>query len=624
MENFTRKVKKIKRISNISNRDVYDITVNKNHNFFANSVLVHNCVEIGMYAYDESGESGFEFCVKGDTKLITKDGIEEIKKVVGKEVEIWNGFDWKKVKPFQTGTNQDFYRVYMDDGSYLDCTSQHKFLVKDRFSNSFEEITTVDLLEKLSKHKYKLHVPSSNVKYNDGKEKPYAYDYGFVLGDGNVECYNKENGEISFYDPRANLFGEDHNLKLNVIRHKKSTNSRGTEFTPVTFQGLDNKFAFDLKYSKGLPKEVFTWDRNSIKEFVAGWIDSDGTQQGRGFRIYGKEDKVRDLQLLLTKIGVRSSVNVMSLKGEETNLGERKNDVWYAQVSDTQDLFCYKFQMLCEERKNEGKGSNQTINKVVKLDEKYDSFCLTEEDKHTCLFNNIITKQCNLCEINGKKATNEKDFYDMCRAAAIIGTIQASYATFDYLSKSTERIVQREALLGVSMTGMMDNPHITFDKEIQRKGAKLILDVNEEIALKIGVNKCARSTCVKPAGCLDANTSIRTKHGKKTLIEIFEEQGYSYDEIKDLSDTWLELKKPIQIFNENNELENVSKLYVNGKIKTYEIPLEDGSIIKSTPWHKFKLYNGEWKRADELKEGDDILEYNKNYVYADYIPKHLV
>jgi hypothetical protein len=231
---------------------------------------------------------------------------------------------------------------------------------------------------------------------------------------------------------------------------------------------------------------------------------------------------------------------------------------------------------------------------------------------------------CNLCEINGKKATNEKDFYDMCRAAAIIGTIQASYATFDYLSKSTERIVQREALLGVSMTGMMDNPHITFDKEIQRKGAKLILDVNEEIALKIGVNKCARSTCVKPAGCLDANTSIRTKNGKKTLIEIFEEQGYSYDEIKDLSDTWLELKKPIQIFNENNELENVSKLYVNGKIKTYEIPLEDGSIIKSTPWHKFKLYNGEWKRADELKEGDDILEYNKNYVYADYIPKQLV
>jgi ribonucleoside-triphosphate reductase len=216
---------------------------------------------------------------------------------------------------------------------------------------------------------------------------------------------------------------------------------------------------------------------------------------------------------------------------------------------------------------------------------------------------------CNLCEINGKKATSEEEFLEMCKAASILGTIQASYDSFDYLSKSSEDIVRREALLGVSMTGMMDNPHITFDPEIQKKGAKLILKVNEDIAKKIGINKCARATCVKPAGCLDANTIIRTSGGNKTLLDIFEEQGYSYNEIKDLSDAWLELKTPINIFNENDELENVSKLYVNGKIQTFEIPLEDGSVVRATPWHKFKLTNGNWKRADELEEGDDILTF---------------
>lgn len=230
---------------------------------------------------------------------------------------------------------------------------------------------------------------------------------------------------------------------------------------------------------------------------------------------------------------------------------------------------------------------------------------------------------CNLCEINGKKAVSEEAFLEQCRAAAILGTIQATYTTFDYLSASSQKIVEKEALLGVSMTGMMDNPDVTFNPEIQKKGAKLILKVNEQIAKKIGINKCARATCVKPAGCLEANTSIRTKYGQKTLLEIFEEQGYSYDEIKDLNDTWLELKQPLQIFNEDNELENVSKLYVNGKIQTYEIPLEDGSVIRSTPWHKFKLVDGTWKRADELEEGDDILEYDPNYVYADYIPHNL-
>lgn len=107
---------------------------------------------------------------------------------------------------------------------------------------------------------------------------------------------------------------------------------------------------------------------------------------------------------------------------------------------------------------------------------------------------------CNLCEMNVKKAKTEEDFIEMCEAAAIIGTIQATYDEFDYLTKETEAIVKKEALLGVSMTGMADNPDIAFNPEIQRKGAKAILKVNDKLAPKLGINKCARATCVKPAG----------------------------------------------------------------------------------------------------------------------------
>lgn len=107
---------------------------------------------------------------------------------------------------------------------------------------------------------------------------------------------------------------------------------------------------------------------------------------------------------------------------------------------------------------------------------------------------------CNLCEINGKKCKTEEDFYIACKAAAIIGTCQAGYSDLTYLGPTSKKILEREALLGVSITGMMDNPDILLNPKIQQKMAKLILAVNEEIAKKIGINPTARATCVKPAG----------------------------------------------------------------------------------------------------------------------------
>lgn len=128
---------------------------------------------------------------------------------------------------------------------------------------------------------------------------------------------------------------------------------------------------------------------------------------------------------------------------------------------------------------------------------------------------------CNLCEINGKKIKSEEDFAVAAKAAAIIGTLQAGYDHFDYLGEATERIVKREALLGVSITGMMDSPDILFDPKLQRKMAKMILKVNELMADKIGINACARATCVKPAGTtsciLGTASGIHAHHARRYI-----------------------------------------------------------------------------------------------------------
>jgi ribonucleoside-diphosphate reductase alpha chain len=107
---------------------------------------------------------------------------------------------------------------------------------------------------------------------------------------------------------------------------------------------------------------------------------------------------------------------------------------------------------------------------------------------------------CNLCEINMKACHDVPSWTRACKAAAILGTLQAGYTSFDYLGKVSEEIAKREALLGCSMTGMMDNPDLAFNPELQRSMAQLILAVNEVVAQKIGTNPTARATCVKPAG----------------------------------------------------------------------------------------------------------------------------
>jgi ribonucleoside-diphosphate reductase alpha chain len=126
---------------------------------------------------------------------------------------------------------------------------------------------------------------------------------------------------------------------------------------------------------------------------------------------------------------------------------------------------------------------------------------------------------CNLCEINGKKVRCKEDFALACRAAAILGTLQAGYTDFTYLGDVTESIVEREALLGVSVTGMMESPDVLFHPETQQEMAKLIVKVNTWMAKKIGINPAARVTAIKPAGTtscvLGTSSGVHPHHAKR-------------------------------------------------------------------------------------------------------------
>ena len=107
---------------------------------------------------------------------------------------------------------------------------------------------------------------------------------------------------------------------------------------------------------------------------------------------------------------------------------------------------------------------------------------------------------CNLAEINGGKVKTVKDFYAACEAASTICTLQAGYTNFRVLEKWSQLIAERDALIGVGITGLCENPAILFDPEVQKRGAQIVVETNKKIARMIGINEAARCTVVKPSG----------------------------------------------------------------------------------------------------------------------------
>tara|TARA_R110002153_G_scaffold182036_1_gene335372 strand:- start:1261 stop:3078 length:1818 start_codon:yes stop_codon:yes gene_type:complete len=104
---------------------------------------------------------------------------------------------------------------------------------------------------------------------------------------------------------------------------------------------------------------------------------------------------------------------------------------------------------------------------------------------------------CNLCEVNVSNIESQKDLNERVKTAAFIGTLQAGYTNFHYLREIWQNTTERDALIGVSMTGIGSAAVLQLD---MKEAASIVKKENARVAKLIGINKAARTTCVKPAG----------------------------------------------------------------------------------------------------------------------------
>jgi len=193
---------------------------------------------------------------------------------------------------------------------------------------------------------------------------------------------------------------------------------------------------------------------------------------------------------------------------------------------------------------------------------------------------------CNLCEVNASDVSSQQDLNKRAKAAAFIGTLQAGYTDFHYLRPQWKETTEKDALIGVGMTGIGSGTVLQYDL---REAAEAVIAENERVAKLIGINAAARTTTVKPSGtsslvCGSAS-GIHAWHNDYYIRRMRlgkDEELYKY------------LVKKIP------ELVEDDIMVENGAIASFPQKAPEGSILRhETPselLERVRIFNLDWVR----------------------------
>lgn len=191
---------------------------------------------------------------------------------------------------------------------------------------------------------------------------------------------------------------------------------------------------------------------------------------------------------------------------------------------------------------------------------------------------------CNLVEINASDIKDQRDLEMRSWAAAIIGTLQASYTDFHYLRPEWKKTTEAEALLGIGMTGIASGTVESLDLE---EAAKMAVDTNVEFSGMLGINSAARVTCVKPSGTtslvIGTSSGIHAWHDKYYVRRVRlgkNEAIYTY-----LSIRHPELLEDCVLYPEKQSIVSIPQMAPNGAVTRWS---EDaiGFLDRIKDFHK--------------------------------------
>lgn len=555
-------------------------------------------------------------CFSGDTLIAVADGrnavpIKDLSDA-GKQFQVYYKTDNDSVKitnakAFSTG-KKELIEIVLSNGSSFRCTRDHFLRLIDG-----EYILAEQSLGKTLSKFYSV----KSVKYRtiNSLSNGYARQYRMIW-----EFYNgakPEGFEIDHIEDNGNdsidnleLLSRDEHLKKTAERRKGENNPRNP--SNYSQEELDR-----LSRNNSI--------RSTLLSNCRGLSNQDMIEIGK--KVLAKEGKVTaklcnayDNRFPLNFSKNRFNKSFSLFRKYVTGELEYKEEIDERQIVEKskKDYSIYKEDVVVVEIKELGI-IEEVYDIEVEVNEHnfaiitkgHDDYMFSEgvfvHNCETNLFPTYINPDgskeygwsfCNLCEINGKKVKTEEDFYKACRTAAILGTFQAAYTeNLPLLSEATRKIMKRDALLGVGITGMADNPHILFNERIQMNGARIVKETNKEVAKIIGINEAARTTVVKPSGnssqLLGTGSGVHAYHFRKYIRNI---QANNNEQA---------LKETLKV---NSDIANPS--FWNKKNETvlsFPIELDDKAMVRtdfSTLDFLYRIYTTEkgWVMEGTNKE----------------------
>lgn len=375
-------------------------------------------------------------CVAPETKILTDNGHIEIKNLVNRKVNVWNGEEFSEVTIKKTGENQELIDVYTDDGCVLTCTKYHKFYIQNSYNKkivSTIEAQTLKTGDKLMKCDYPI--------IDGTQQMAHPYTHGFFCGDGTygnitgrepIKCmfksleghlfckrhidfetdFNTEKNirecvndgicnRISYSKkPKAYLYGDKKKLlEYLVYRTKTEVNDRINLELPLD---LEEKYFVPMNHTL---KTKLDW--------FAGYCDADGCIARNGsnesLQISSiTRDFLQDVKLMLQTCGINPKIKLMKEAGI-SNLPNGKNgrkdfntQPVYRLLITSYDLkklidigfIPKRLTILPDTIPDRSAAQYVKILKVVNNNRIDDTYCFTEPKKHAGIFNGIITSQC--------------------------------------------------------------------------------------------------------------------------------------------------------------------------------------------------------------------------------------
>ncbi len=429
-------------------------------------------------------------CFSPDTKLLTTNGYQTMEELAKKEkVTLINHLGEESEGRVWKSGHKNVVKIGFETRAFRDpivCTPDHVFMLIDG-----TECKAEDLQHKRIMPFYKPYA----VKNSD------TFFAGFLLGDGELSNSNnpaKKGTGVTFgvndgdvaeflqqdmgrtYTQKARHIVEKYGLRTEVIgKRGLQTNTLDRDFISGLFSANGSVIAKTRVALKSIDIEQLT----AVQEYLST------------FGIYSNitTNKSHTVKFANGEYTCKESYDLNISRF--TSIVKFAENFWFAQK--------YKQEALHETILNRSPAV-----KVVRPAGTSDVYDFTEPKTHWGVVEGLIAhncceiglrafQTCNLSEVNVSDVTDQEDLNRRVRAAAFLGTLQAGYTDFHYLRPIWKETTEKDALLGVSMTGIGSGAVLNLDL---REAAAHVNEENARVAALLGIEPSARSTTVKPSG----------------------------------------------------------------------------------------------------------------------------